>query len=1042
MSRIYSPYRVLGLYSSDIPFVLKYVPSSGAHYAVVPVGERFNVYKLPKLTLVGSSDSVETPIKSLASCGDVLVASSGKTIYIFRNSRYLLRRLQLHTNDITHLCSLQNLLLASVDEGGLTNVWNSKSWEIVSHIEFSTKSFRVTSVLCPLNYKNKILFGSFQGPLQLWNVMSRRLLYWFKGFNSSVTCLQQAPAVDVCAIGLADGRVIIHNLRYDVTLMNFAQDGGAITSIGFKGGSHSLQNTSNVDEKSSATFLSDENDGVYLITGCETGFINCWQLQEGGRSRSVGEARNLHLGSVITIYCIPGEDTANSIVTSGTDNCIKVSYFDRPDGGPRTVYRRIGHSRPPNRILFWPGSSVGGALLLSAGKDGVLRIFSTLNEYMDKSFGCAYAPGVPDRRKATREQRSSWLLPEVVHMAACPARAEAWDSVVTIHKGKRQVASWNFMKATRGQHWFDPLKFRGCGGEANRLYKKTFATCVYMTNCGNYVLIGYSSGDVFKFNMQSGLERGSYGSPNAHCCSVVGVSVNNVNRVTITVGESEIRFWSFHEHKLLGQLDLPSTSLLIRFHADSDILAIALSNALIILVDVVHRQVIRTFINSELQVCVDMDISYDGRLLVSAHRGDPLIKTWDIVDSKLIDCFRVELPITSIALSKGSEFLSTTHANCLGIYLWDNCATYKRLHLQPLPVDFIPPENQSPVSLPTKMLMARNTSDATEFGLSTDTDEYIDNAHDLLSEDSIQQVYASPEQLHGNLLTLSGIPSSYFATLLNLDLINERNRLAWKLSNNNTNTQSVKTSSKNLPFFLPVIETNQGLVWANNNDDPDDDLSAKQQRMNMKVNCKRHRLLNKDFVNAIEPIQGLFMKLTRAKSDNDFDQISHVLKSVGPNAIDLEIRLLIPSVEVETTCFNYYQTIELHDHLSSLYDKLHGFLRFIINRFQLNRDFDLACICLEMLLRRYNDIFFKGRHNQCNMFHVNSKPGELIYEFLQGKKDDQVELERRSSYSITLYLIHHAIKAKEKSQIDLTKCVTQSLCLVDFIRNPVTALHL
>nr|AAX25271.1 unknown [Schistosoma japonicum] len=102
--------------------------------------------------------------------------------------------------------------------------------------------------------------------------------------------------------------------------------------------------------------------------------------------------------------------------------------------------------------------------------------------------------------------------------------------------------------------------------------------------------------------------------------------------------------------------------------------------------------------------------------------------------------------------------------------------------------------------------------------------------------------------------------------------------------------------------------------------------------MNMKVNCKRHRLLNKDFVNAIEPIQGLFMKLTRAKSDNDFDQISHVLKSVGPNAIDLEIRLLIPSVEVETTCFNYYQTIELHDHLSSLYDKLHGFLRFIINR--------------------------------------------------------------------------------------------------------------
>ncbi|VDP04637.1 unnamed protein product [Schistosoma margrebowiei] len=247
---------------------------------------------------------------------------------------------------------------------------------------------------------------------------------------------------------------------------------------------------------------------------------------------------------------------------------LQVSYFDRSDGSPRTVYRRIGHSRPPNRILFWPGCSAGGGLLLSAGKDGVLRIFSTFNENMNKSLGCAYAPGVPDRRKTTRQQRSPWLLPDVVHMAACSTRAEAWDSVVAIHSGKRQVTSWNFAKATRGQHWFDPLKFHGCYGEANRLYKNIVATCAYLTSCGNYALIGYSNGDVFKFNMQSGLERGSYGSPTAHFCSIVGLAVNNVNRVTITVGESEIRFWSFHEHKLHGQLDLPSTSLLVRFHAD------------------------------------------------------------------------------------------------------------------------------------------------------------------------------------------------------------------------------------------------------------------------------------------------------------------------------------------------------------------------------------------------------------------------------------------------------------------------------------------
>ncbi|CAH8606034.1 unnamed protein product [Schistosoma curassoni] len=1000
MSNIYHPYRVLGLCSSDVPFVVKYIPNSSAYYAVVPTGERFNIYKLPRLTLIGTSDPLESPIKCFTSCGNVLVAASGETIYIFRNSRYLLQRLQHHTNIITHLCSLEDSFLVSVDEGGFTQVWNSKSWEIVSHIKFSTKAFCVTSLISPINYKNKILFGSYQGSLQLWDVVSKKLIYWFKGFDSAVTCLQQAPAFNVCAIGLADGRVVIHNLKYDVTLMTFAQDGGAITSIGFRSGLHGLQSPSNVDENSRITLLPDDNNDVYLITGCETGYINCWKLQNNGKSRSVGEARNLHWGSVITIYCIPGGDGANGIVTSGTDNCIKVSYFDRSDGSPRTVYRRIGHSRPPNRILFWPGCSAGGGLLLSAGKDGVLRIFSTFNENMNKSLGCAYAPGVPDRRKTTRQQRSSWLLSDVVHMAACSTRAEAWDSVVAIHSGKRQVTSWNFAKATRGQHWFDPLKFHGCYGEANRLYKNIVATCAYLTSCGNYALIGYSSGDVFKFNMQSGLERGSYGSPTAHLCSIVGLAVNNVNRVTITVGESEIRFWSFHEHKLHGQLDLPSTSLLVRFHADSDVLAVALSNAAITLVDIVHRKVIRTFINSEVQPCVDMDISFDGRWLVSAHHGDPLVKTWDIVDSKLIDCFRVEIPITSIALSRANEFLCTTHSNCLGIYLWDNRATYKHLHLQPLPIDFVPSENQSPVSLPTS--------------------------------------YISPEQIHCHLLTLSGIPSSFFATLLNLDFIRQRNHQAGKLLNNSTATHAVAENLINLPFFLPVVETNQGLLSAD--DDFGNRLSTKQQLINKTSNRKRRGLLDKNFEHAIEPIQGLSMRLIQAKSNDEFDKISHDLKSVGTTGLDLEIRLLVPSAEEEMPCLNPKRTKAFYDHVTNPYLKLHGFLRYIINRFQSNRDFDLACACLEILLQQHSDILFRHCHIQNNLF--NQKPDELNEEYLQIVIKDQMKYDSMSPYFVTLILVNRAIKTKRKAQSNLTHCITQSLCLVDFIRNPMTALQL
>ena len=51
-----------------------------------------------------------------------------------------------------------------------------------------------------------------------------------------VTFHFQAPAVDVVAIGLADGRIILHNLRFDETLMTFTQDWGPVISISFRTG--------------------------------------------------------------------------------------------------------------------------------------------------------------------------------------------------------------------------------------------------------------------------------------------------------------------------------------------------------------------------------------------------------------------------------------------------------------------------------------------------------------------------------------------------------------------------------------------------------------------------------------------------------------------------------------------------------------------------------------------------------------------------------------------------------------------------------------
>ncbi|VDQ01232.1 unnamed protein product [Trichobilharzia regenti] len=197
--------------------------------------------------------------------------------------------------------------------------------------------------------------------------------------------------------------------------------------------------------------------------------------------------------------------------------------------------------------------------------------------------------------------------------------------------------------------------------------------------------------------------------------------------------------------------------------------------------------------------------------------------------------------------------------------------------------------------------------------------------------------YISPAQLDGRLVTLSGIPSSYFTTLLHLDLIRERSNHATKhpMNSEYMNDTPGSADPRNLPFFLPVVETNKGLSWADKDAGHDDGDSGKElstkQASNAKSN-KRRGLLDKDFTHAIEPIPSLSTKLVQAKSDDKFDEISHSLKSVGPNALDLEIRLLIPSDEDEILSIDSSQTMRPHNHLSNSYQKLYAFLRYLINR--------------------------------------------------------------------------------------------------------------
>ena len=67
--------------------------------------------------------------------------------------------------------------------------------------------------------------------------MSDEKIFDFKEIigESTVTCVEQSPVVDIVAIGLENGEIILMNLLYNEVLLKFnqSQDGGRIKKLSF-----------------------------------------------------------------------------------------------------------------------------------------------------------------------------------------------------------------------------------------------------------------------------------------------------------------------------------------------------------------------------------------------------------------------------------------------------------------------------------------------------------------------------------------------------------------------------------------------------------------------------------------------------------------------------------------------------------------------------------------------------------------------------------------------------------------------------------------
>ncbi|XP_076646998.1 WD repeat-containing protein 36 [Halictus rubicundus] len=805
-SKIFFKNRALGYVSNHIPLVTRYIERRKENLVVTCVGNSFHTYGCSHFTLLSVSGTHPGEITCLSADRFHIYTACENVIYAWRRGTELKHTYKGHESEVHSLLPFGPHLI-SVDEDSNVKVWDIKSEELVVQLNFSNDVFKITTLVHPNTYMNKVLFGSEQGQLQLWNLNVAKSIYIFNGWNTPVTALEQAPAVDVVAVGLSTGRIILHNLKYDESLFELIQDWGAVISISFRTDGHPI-----------------------MATGSLEGHIVFWNLEE---QKVESQLHKAHFGGVTGLKYLPNEPL---LVSSSPDNSLKLWIFDLADGAGRLLRIREAHSEPPTMIRFYGNE---GHNILTAGSDSSLRIFSTVTEILNKSLGRASFNRKASKKKG-RAVNDPMMMPPIITFAVETTREKEWDNIVATHTGLGTVTTWSFNQAKMGEHKLFPEKFKG-----NR---NVFATTVCLTKCGNFVIIGYNTGHVEKFNIQSGIHRNSYGSEKgAHNGPVKGVMVDSLNQTVITAGiDSFIKFWDFKPRKGVTE---PKTTLAmeepiewLRYHNDNSLVAVALEDFSIVLIDLDTRRIVRRFEGHEGRL-TDACFNPDSRWLITASM-DCTICVWDIPSSNLIDIFQVPEACISLHFSPTGEFLATTHVCNLGIYLWSNRTLYSHISLKAVHKD-------DPIPM---------------IGLPGSVVEVVNIEEDELIESEPE--YVSPEQLQNDLVTMSGIANSRWQNLLNIDIVRKRNKP----------TEAPK-APESAPFFLPTVASLE-LKF--------DFSDVKNTEENKKV------VTHPDLQNIT-----IFSKALLSVKNDEFDGVIEKLKQMSPTSIDFEVQSL--SADENTT---------------------------------------------------------------------------------------------------------------------------------------------
>ncbi|EIN07245.1 Utp21-domain-containing protein [Punctularia strigosozonata HHB-11173 SS5] len=905
---IFAPFRALGLVTNHVPFALQTRSFKGATdgprvHILTCLGRSWALWEGGKMGLLFVGPETETPITSILLDGDAVWASSGPHVIKYIRGREVARMTNPLGSTISDMLIFGGQLLGLSEDGNRMCVWNTEDGELQGSIEFSP-GFTATTLLHPATYLNKVLVASSEGSMQLWNIRTQTLIHTFSASNmltlpasvvhnpAAIASLTQSPAIDVVGVGFSSGEISVYDVRSDERLMRMFMDGAG------PGGVRAL------------SFRSDGEP--ILASASSSGHIALWDLNAGGRLLHV--VRGAHDGAVTALEWIPGQPV---LLSSGEDNSLKQWLFDSPTAPPRLLKFRSGHHAPPHLIRFYGDD---GKQLLTAGRDRTLRCTSVVRDARSFEFSQGSLS-----KKATNLSipLSSLKFSPVTSLSFSTTRSKDWDDVVTSHADETFARSWSVLNKRVGKHSFstlpdDQARPKGPTGSVK-------AVCV--SGCGNFSIIGSSTGAISMWNMQSGLKRktfdvGPYPVGNSQTAAkkdkgnqrcITGLASDALNRVVVaSTLDGTVNFFDFHTTKLETVLSLPTAAVSISLQRDSGLIAVVCDDLVVRVVDIETRKVVRELGGFRGRV-LDVTFSPDSRWLITTSL-DSVVRTFDVPTGRCIDAFRTSSIATSISFSPTGEFLATSHVDSVGVYLWANRAQFSEVSLRSAVEDEIPD-----VALPS-------VQDYTE-------DDALDGLRALTVTQDSTDVFMSPPQIGEELVTLTLLPRSRWQTLLNLEVIQQRNK-----------PKEPPKAPEKAPFFLPT-------------------LPGVEHRFAIEKPEAAEKKPTRRLEKAAAQSESIFYKKLEAEDpEGIYEDLFTYAKTLSPAAVDLELR-----------------------QLTSL-DAIRQFLHALIRRLRSHRDFEAVQTLQNVFLRMHGDVIIANAElldTLAELRSVQRRESERILELIE-----------------------------------------------------------